>query len=231
MHLVQEPARLPSSSSLAISERYYGTARLEILPWLPSSTVRMLDVGCGTGATTAAVKQTRRIAWAGGIEYEASVAEQAEPLFDRLWRGDAAQADLETDVAPGSLDLVLCLDILEHMVDPWGMVRRLSALMRPGGRLIISVPNIQNWKFIWRLLTRGDFHYRDAGLLDRTHLRFFVRQTAVELATCGGLDLVTICSAHRWRFPDARWMLSTLSAGRLESLMAKQWLIVAEKRL
>ncbi len=213
-----------------MSERYYGTARLEILPWLPPSTVRLLDVGCGTGATTAAVKETRSIAWAGGIEFDAGVAKQAEPLFDRLWCGNAAQADLEAEIAPGSLDLVLCLDVLEHMTDPWEMVRRLSALIRPGGRLIVSVPNIQNWKFIWRLLTRGDFHYRDAGLLDRTHLRFFVRQTAVELTTCGGLDLVMICSAQRWRFPDARWMLSSLSAGGLETLMAKQWLVVAERR-
>jgi 2-polyprenyl-3-methyl-5-hydroxy-6-metoxy-1,4-benzoquinol methylase len=230
MHLIQKPVSSPSSGNLVMSERYYDTARLEILPWLPPSTVRVLDVGCGTGATTAAVKETRSITWAGGIEYDASVAKQAEPLFDRLWYGDAAQADLEAEIAPGSLDLVLCLDVLEHMTDPWEMVRRLSALIRPGGRLIVSVPNIQNWKFIWRLLTRGDFHYRDAGLLDRTHLRFFVRQTAVELTTCGSLDLVTICSAHRWRFPDARWVLSSLSAGRLDSLMAKQWLVVAEKR-
>jgi 2-polyprenyl-3-methyl-5-hydroxy-6-metoxy-1,4-benzoquinol methylase len=213
-----------------MTDRYYATARNEILPWLPARCERILDIGCGIGSTTLAIKAHRAVSWAAGVEYVDSVADQAEPHFDRLWRGDAAQADLEAIIAPASLDVVLCLDVLEHMADPWTMVRRLSALLRPGGRLIVSVPNIRNWKFLWRLSVHGDFRYRDAGLLDRTHLRFFVRETAVELATCGGLDCAAAQSVQRWTFPDARWLLSTLSGGTLDTFMAKQWLIVAERR-
>jgi 2-polyprenyl-3-methyl-5-hydroxy-6-metoxy-1,4-benzoquinol methylase len=212
-----------------MADRYYDTARREILPWLPERVARMLDVGCGAGATTLAVKETRAVEWAGGIEYVDAVADRAVPVFDRLWRGDAAAADLEGGIAPASLDLVLCLDVLEHMPDPWSMVRRLSPLIAPGGRLILSVPNIRHWKFITRLLLRGDFIYRDAGLLDRTHLRFFVRRTAVELATSGGLRLVAAASAQAWRFPDARWALSRLSGQSLDEVLAKQWLVVAEQ--
>ena len=95
--------------------------------------------------------------------------------------------------------------------------------------MIVSVPNIRHWKFIWRLFARGDFAYRDAGLLDRTHLRFFVRSTAVELATCGGLKLVAAVSAQTWPIPDARWLASRLTGGALDEVMAKQWLIVAER--
>jgi 2-polyprenyl-3-methyl-5-hydroxy-6-metoxy-1,4-benzoquinol methylase len=211
-------------------DRYFATARTEVLPWLPERVTRMLDVGCGAGATTAAVRAVREVAWAGGIEYVEAVAEQARSVCDIVWPGDAALAPIEREIAPGSLDLVLCLDVLEHMADPWTMVRRLSALIAPGGRLIVSVPNIRHWKFVWRLLARGDFQYRDAGLLDRTHLRFFVRKTAVELATCGGLVLVTATSAQRWRLPDARWLLSRVSGGKLDEVVAKQWLVVAERR-
>ena len=211
-------------------DRYFATARTEVLPWLPERVTRMLDVGCGAGATTAAVRAVREVAWAGGIEYVEAVAEQARSVCDTVWTGDAALAPIESEIAPGSLDLVLCLDVLEHMADPWTMVRRLSALIAPGGRLIVSVPNIRHWKFVWRLLARGDFQYRDAGLLDRTHLRFFVRKTAVELATCGGLVLVTSTSAQRWRLPDARWLLSRVSGGKLDEVVAKQWLVVAERR-
>jgi 2-polyprenyl-3-methyl-5-hydroxy-6-metoxy-1,4-benzoquinol methylase len=212
-----------------MEERYYGTARREVLPWLPQRVSRMLDVGCGTGATTAAVKNARAVSWAGGIEYVDTAAAMAEQVCDRVWHGDAALAPLENEIAASSLDLVLCLDVLEHMADPWAMVRRLSALLGPGGRLVVSVPNIRNWKFIWSLATRGDFEYRDFGLLDRSHLRFFVRKTAVELASCGGLSLVEASSVQRWRFPDVRWMLSRISAGRLDEVMAKQWLVVAER--
>jgi 2-polyprenyl-3-methyl-5-hydroxy-6-metoxy-1,4-benzoquinol methylase len=212
-----------------MDERYYGTARREVLAWLPQTVSRMLDVGCGTGATTAAVKDVCTVSWAGGIENVEAAAAEAERVCDRVWRGDAVLVPLEDEIAPSSLDLVLCLDVLEHMADPWAMVKRLSALLRPGGRLMVSVPNVRNWKFIWSLAARGDFEYRDAGLLDRTHLRFFVRRTAVELASCGGLGVVEASSAQRWRFPDARWMLSRLSAGGLDEMMAKQWLVVAER--
>jgi 2-polyprenyl-3-methyl-5-hydroxy-6-metoxy-1,4-benzoquinol methylase len=212
-----------------MSARYYDTARREVLPWLPERVARMLDVGCGAGATTAAVRETRAVEWAGGVEYVEKIAAEAEARLDRVWRGDAAQAPLEAEIAASSLDLVLCLDVLEHMADPWTMVRRLSTLVAPGGRLILSVPNVRHWKFLWRLFALGDFIYRDAGLLDRTHLRFFVRRTAVELATCGGLSLVAAVSAQSWRFPEPRWWLARASASRLDELIAKQWLVVAEK--
>lgn len=224
--LVGEPR---PARNAAMDDRYYGTARTEILAWLPARVRRMLDVGCGVGATTAAVKQARRVEWAGGIEFIEDVAARARPVFDSVWSGDAADAPIEDTIAPSSLDLVLCLDVLEHMADPWATVRRLSLLLEPGGRLIVSVPNIRHWKFVWRLATYGDFVYRDAGLLDRTHLRFFVRSTAIELATCGGLQCVAALPTQPWPLKDPRGLLSRLSGSRSDEWTAKQWLIVAER--
>jgi 2-polyprenyl-3-methyl-5-hydroxy-6-metoxy-1,4-benzoquinol methylase len=212
-----------------MSDRYFGTARREILPFLPAKVRRLLDLGCGTGATTAMVRQERSVEWAGGVELDEASAETAKAVCERVWSGNAEQIAFDSEIAAASLDLVLCLDTLEHLADPWAMVRRLSPLIGQGGRLIVSVPNIRNWKFLWRLAAHGDFHYRDAGLLDRTHLRFFVRETAAELATCGGLSLAVAVNAQPFVFPDARWFLSRGSFGGLEALMAKQWLIVAER--
>ncbi len=212
-----------------MNNSYFDTPRLEIMPHLPARVGRLIDLGCGTGATTAAVRAARSVAWAGGVEYLPDVAEQARARFDRLWVGDAAQAGLEAEIAPASLDLALCLDVLEHMVDPWAMVKRLSSLLAPGGRLIVSVPNIRNYRFIWKLAAKGDFHYRDFGLLDRTHLRFFVQETAEQLATCGGLRLVTSRSVQDFPPTNLRGVLNAAAGGRLIGLLAKQWLIVAEK--
>jgi SAM-dependent methyltransferase len=209
--------------------RYFATARSEILPFLPAKVARLLDLGCGTGATVALVRNARAVEWAGGVEIDASAAQEARAHCERVFVGDAVSQPFDAEIAPASLDLVLSLDVLEHLADPWTMVRRLSALLAPGGRLILSVPNIRNWKFLWRLATRGDFHYRDAGLLDRTHLRFFVRETAIELATCGGLTLVAAANAQAFTFPDGRFFLSKASGGRLDALLAKQWLVVAER--
>ncbi|WP_349371453.1 methyltransferase domain-containing protein [Salinarimonas sp.] len=213
-----------------MDRRYYATARTEIAPHLPARVSRMLDVGCGDGATTAFVKSQREVAWAGGVEYVPASAEAARSVCDAIWTGDVQGLPLEERIAPESLDLVLCLDVLEHLVDPWTTVSRLSALIAPGGRLIVSVPNVRNWKFIRNLALRGDFHYRDAGLLDRTHLRFFVRDTAIALAESGGLPVIHAGNAHPWKPLSGRALLSRLTFRGLDELMIKQHLVVAERR-
>jgi 2-polyprenyl-3-methyl-5-hydroxy-6-metoxy-1,4-benzoquinol methylase len=217
---------LPASTAPDV---YFATARTEILPWLPQRVTRMLDLGCGAGSTVAAVKHVREVSWAGGIELMPEQAKAAEQVCERVWTGDIKSLPIEDAIAPLSLDLVLCLDVLEHLVDPWSVVARLSALIAPGGRLIVSVPNVRNYRFIWRLLMRGDFRYRDFGLLDRTHLRFFTRATAVELAKRGGLGLISAHSVQSWRAPDWRWMINAITNRRADELLAKQWLVVVER--
>ena len=210
-------------------KRYFATARTEIAPHLPQRVARLLDLGCGEGATTCFVRSLRPVDWAGGIELMPDAATAAQGICDRVWCGNIEAMSPETEIPAGSLDLILCLDVLEHLADPWTVVRRLSPLLRPGGRLIVSLPNIRHWKFIWRLLTRADFNYRDAGLLDRTHLRFFVRHTAVALAESGGLRLVSAGNAHPWPWHDGRGLLSRATLGGLDDLMIKQFLVVAEQ--
>lgn len=218
---------MTETDSAAKPADYFDRARREIGPRMPERVTRMLDIGCGAGATTAFVRSLRAVAWAGGVEIEPEEALKANAHLDRLWTIDIAAEPFETAIEDGALDLILCLDVLEHLVDPWAVVRRLTPKLAAGGRLIVSVPNIRNWKFIWRLATRGDFRYRDAGLLDRTHLRFFTRETAAELATAGGLALVSIDGLPELAPPDARWFASRLSLRGLDPLLAKQWLATA----
>lgn len=208
---------------------YYGHARPEMMAFLPSRIERLLDIGCGAGATTAAIRSRHPVVWAGGVEYVAEQAARARPgTFEQLWVIDAEKERFETGIAPGTLDCILCFDVLEHMVDPWTFVKRISPLLKPGGRLVISIPNIRNWKFIRALLFSGDFNYTDAGLLDRTHLRFFVSTTAAELATCGGLKLVSVGNVKPWPLFNAKGLLSRLTFGGLDDLMIKQLAVVAE---
>ena len=214
-----------------MNKRYFATARTEIFPHLPDSFSRLLDVGCGAGATIAAIRKFRvddTPLWAGGVELDEAAAADADQHCDRIWCGNVEAGGFDSDIEPGSLDVILCLDVLEHLADPWTMVKRLSPLLAPGGSLIISVPNVRNWKFIWRLFAFADFHYRDAGLLDRTHLRFFVRKTAVQLATSGGLCLHHVGSARPFLPPDIRWLLVKASFGLLEDLMIKQFVVIAK---
>ena len=208
---------------------YFSHARREILPHLPSRIEKCLDIGCGNGTTSAFVRHLHpEVTWSGGVELFPDAAENARSVLDQVWCGDLEATSFETAIAPASLDVILCLDVLEHLVDPWTVVKRLSPLLKTDGRLIISIPNIRNWKFIRKLLMNGDFHYRDAGLLDRTHLRFFVRDTAIELAEAGGLKVSYAGNAHPWKPLDMRNILYHISMCGLEDLMIKQFMIVAK---
>lgn len=211
---------------------YYDNERAEILPHLPADCSRVLDIGCGEGRVAASIARERDVKWLGGVELVPDAATEAATRLDRVWTGMIEDADLEAEIEPGSLNVILCLDVLEHLVDPWSVVQRLSPLLAPGGRLIVSVPNIRHWRFIRKLLFKGDFHYTDEGLLDRTHLRFFVRDTAEDLATCGGLALDGSYDARSYdeRPMDARRLLINAFGRGMAGIMAKQWIVVAERR-
>mgnify|MGYP001297429608 CR=1 FL=1 len=213
-----------------MDNRYYATARHDVLAHIPGVPRRVLEIGCGTGATMAALKARGTIEQAVGVELDPVSAAVAQAQFDRLFVSAVEDAPFETAIEPSSLDLVLCLDVLEHLVDPWTVVRRVSPLLRPGGRLIISLPNIRNWKFIARLFFLGDFRYRDSGVLDRTHLRFFVRDTAMALAASGGLEVVDCVDARAYRPYEIRAVLNALTFGLTREWIAKQWIVIAEQR-
>ena len=210
-----------------MSGEYFGRARRDVFPWLPENCGRLLEIGCGAGATLAAIRDIRSVSSAIGVEPDAASAAKAGAVFDRIFHATVEAAPVESAIAPGSLDVILCLDVLEHLVDPWATVRRLTPLLAPGGRLVVSLPNIRNWKFIARLLFGGNFRYVDAGLLDRTHLRFFTRETAIELVECGGLKLSVCADAKQYTPFEFRSILLKLTGGALSGLVAKQYILVA----
>ena len=210
---------------------YFRRARHEILPYLPKRIDKILDVGCGEGATSALIKNSYpSINWMGGIELSVSAAQEAEKTLDKVWCASIEDLIIENEIPKASLDVILCLDVLEHLADPWDFVKKISPLLANEGRLIVSIPNIRNWKFIKNLLFRGDFRYREAGLLDKTHLRFFVRETAIELSEIGGLSVSYCGNAHQWKIFDFRNILSMLTMKKIDDLLIKQFVIVASPK-
>ena len=101
--------------------------------------------------------------------------------------GDVEDAVCRSELAARApFDVVLCGDVLEHLRDPWSALRALAAL---GGQVVLSVPNVAHWTGR-RALARGRFPYAEHGLFDRTHLRFFTRASARDLAQSAGLRIV-----------------------------------------
>ena len=149
---------------------------------------RVLDVGCATGYLAAEL--SGRGCTVDGIEVDpAAAAAGPRPLprgHRRRPRSAVHPSRGRSGCSPArGPDIIICADVLEHLRDPWTVLAWLRTLLAPGGRAVISVPNIAHWT-ARRALLRGRFDYADHGLLDRTHLRFFTRASAAELARRAG---------------------------------------------
>src|SRR5262249_29387460 len=113
-----------------------------------------------------------------GLELDPDAAAAARTRLDAVHEGDIETAT--PPLAEGSFDAAVCGDVLEHLRDPLVFLRRLRGWLRPNGTLVASIPNVRHHTVI-RSLLAGNWTYEPAGLLDRTHLRFFTRREAEKL--------------------------------------------------
>jgi 2-polyprenyl-3-methyl-5-hydroxy-6-metoxy-1,4-benzoquinol methylase len=172
-------------------EEYFNYTRKEIAPLIPQKVDRVLEIGCGAGKTLSWLKDHKGCTWTCGVEISPA-AEQAGKILDEIYAGNIECVDLP--IEKNSLDLILCLDVLEHTIDPWQVMKKLYEFLKPGGAIIVSLPNIRNKRVIIPLLFKGKFEYQEAGILDRTHLRFFVRDSAIQLVKSAGFDVDMVLS-------------------------------------
>jgi len=205
---------------------YFATARTEILPLLPPVADRVLEIGCGAGQTVRWLRDHQRIKRAWGIELFEPAAAVGRPHFEAVHVGDAEKL-IDTAFDGQQFELVLCLDVLEHMVDPWRFVARIERLLVPGGTLIVSVPNVRCLSVLLPLAVLGRWRYTEEGILDRTHLRFFTRESAIALATSQGL-VPQRCIANHFRGTSLA-TLERWTFGLLENLTAVQFLVASKR--
>jgi methionine biosynthesis protein MetW len=187
----------------------YVGLRRDILRVLPDSPGRVLDVGCATGELGAYLRNERG-AEAWGIETDPAMADVARPRLNGVWVADLNADSLADLAGEKRFDVIVFGDILEHLIDPWRVLREGAALLRPDGCIITSIPNVGHVSTLWSLAVRGRWPYRERGIHDRTHLRFFTRRNLLELFEQAGLSVeierrnVRLCEAgdRWWSFLD-----------------------------
>lgn len=204
-------------------DKYYRSQRTEIADLVPSEPQRVLEVGCGSGNLGALLKS--RGHHAAGIELIPEMAAEAATKLDDVHCGDLETSELPWK--PGSFDVLICGDVLEHLVDPWQTLRKLGELIREDGLIITSIPNIQNFRIITGLL-RGQWEYADSGLLDVGHLRFFTWSTVEDLLNRSGFAVEQ--RQGLWNRKWHRRMLCWATLGRCEPFFVVQYLVVGRKR-
>jgi 2-polyprenyl-3-methyl-5-hydroxy-6-metoxy-1,4-benzoquinol methylase len=158
-------------------EGYYDEPRPEVIGCVPGDALDVVDVGCASGALGRALKAARPGIRVRGVELVPAQAERARTVLDDVLQGSADDPLPAHWPAP---DCVIFADVLEHLVDPWQTLRRYRKLLKPGGTIVASIPNVAN-RVVLKGLFRMRWDYEEFGILDRTHLRFFTRETALEM--------------------------------------------------
>jgi 2-polyprenyl-3-methyl-5-hydroxy-6-metoxy-1,4-benzoquinol methylase len=147
---------------------------------------RVLDLGAADGSVARALKKRGCTVW--GIEQDERAAEAASQVCDRVIVADLEAREAFGPLGSNTFDVVLALDVLEHLRDPAPVLKRAASYLTPGGIAVVSIPNVTHGALRLSLLG-GRFNYTEQGLLDRTHLRFFDRHAAEQLISEAGLTI------------------------------------------
>jgi O-antigen biosynthesis protein len=139
----------------------------------------VLEFGCATGYMSQVLKE-RLDCTVTGIEIEEDAARSAQEHSDRVIVGDAEALDFQELFGDECFDVVLFADVLEHLKDPSGVLRRVRPFVAADGAIVASIPNVAHGSVRLALLA-GQFRYRERGLLDASHVRFFTRDSVQDL--------------------------------------------------
>lgn len=215
---------LPANLYAEKTAEYFTRARTEIEPLLPVArdpSRRVLEIGCSEGHTLEWLKKSGHCGWTAGVEPYAELRTSTGSV-DQFFRLDVEKSLPEIPVE--SMDMILCLDVLEHLINPWDTLRRLDTLLKPGGMWIVSLPNLRNYHILLDLALKGRFDYTESGILDRTHLRFFTRASAIALLESTGASVTQVI-----RTETERWQKRLLCAIGLGDTLTKQFILKAVK--
>lgn len=183
----------------------YENPRPEVTRFVPAGACRVLDLGCSSGALGATLRE--RGAEVVGIERDLDYARAAVARLDRVVHADleqlAARGDLASDL--GAFDCLIAADVLEHLAEPSRTLRAFAELLEPGGKAIVSLPNVRYWETFWQLGARGRWPRRAEGIFDRDHLRWFTARDGLELAGDAGLVPLEVGRVYRLRPSRAGW--------------------------
>ncbi len=184
-----------SPKELFLNPSYIGP-RPDILQLIPSSVLKVLDVGCATGELGKSIK-ARSTVHVTGIEMAPEMAEIARNQLDEVFVGDADQILTNGLLGNSRFDVIIFADVLEHVPDPWNVLTRAKDYLTHDGIVIASIPNVRHIDTIFNLVFKGYWPYRDRGIHDRTHLRFFTKKNIIELFDNAGMDISKIKVNYR----------------------------------
>ena len=166
----------------------YVGGRSDIEGLIPKNCRSVLDVGCSIGRLGAAIKNGTEIQVVG-IEFSEAMANEAISKLDKVFIGDAEEIICNGTLGGYSFDTIIFADLLEHLENPWQTLICVKKYLNPNGIILASIPNIRHIDTIYNLVIKGYWPYRERGIHDKTHLRFFTKRNIFELFENAGFSI------------------------------------------
>ena len=153
--------------------------RNDLLNLIPANSKNILDIGCSTGTLGKQIKEKFDIK-VTGIELSKKMAKVALSNLDEVIIGDV-EKNVMDKLGENKFDCIILGDIIEHLKDPWHFIKECHRILEKKGAIIASIPNIRHLSTIYSLVIKGYWPYRERGIHDKTHLRFFTIKNIKEL--------------------------------------------------
>jgi 2-polyprenyl-3-methyl-5-hydroxy-6-metoxy-1,4-benzoquinol methylase len=208
-----------------LNNNYYSGERREVLDLIPNTPKNVLELGCGDGVFGSILKQNYKCHVTGIDMHENSIIKAREKI-DVAYNASIEDFDFfQLD----KYDLIVANDLLEHLRDPWRVVKILRENLNDSGYFVASIPNIRYYKIFKGLFLKGRWDYVDQGVLDRTHLRFFTKATMIDLFESSQYNVKAVYPINEKKIKSWQILNKALQAAFPE-LFTLQFLIIAQKK-
>lgn len=189
----------------------------DLLAFIPATSRKLIEVGCSSGAMAREFKKIQPNCHYLGIDIDADYVQLAKRYCDESLTLDIEAVEDNFYQQYQDVDCWIFGDTLEHLKDPWRVLSKIRQVIPAHGCVVACIPNAQHWTMLARLSV-GDFRYQDSGLMDRTHIRWFTRQTMIELFEQSGFRIQAgqpriFNEPHRESFLPVIEQLASLAGG------------------
>lgn len=202
----------------------YYSNRQDMLSFVPSDAKFILDVGCGEGDFGLLLKR-KLLAEVWGVEIFEKAAKIAMAKIDHVIVGDIEDQNIA--LPKNHFDCIIFNDCLEHLKDPWSVLGRIRGNLKDNGCVVASIPNIRYFPVMIDLIKNRQWCYVEAGILDKTHLRFFTINSIKDLFQSAGYCISRLEGLHSFRFPGWFSFIDNITGRRFDDMKFLQFACLA----
>jgi len=209
---------------------YFQGDRPEMIRFVPDSSLKILDIGCGQGNFAQLLMRQDRDVW--GVEPVVEAANIAKLKLNNILIGGIE--DVINEIPTNYFDIIIFNDVLEHLYNPWNVLKLLKDKLNNDGKIIASIPNIRYITNLYDLIVKKDWEYKDFGILDSTHIRFFTKKTMLKLFEEQGYyinEITGIVKTASIKGVLLALLLNIVSLGTQKDVFHKQFVITAKKNI